>query len=660
MGEFFSKLKYARDVLAVHEMVKTSAKVLGGDAAVGPSIIEKTISIYSNPQQFEAFLNNLMQSEHFASTAAQSFVVARHFIRFIYKFVLHREPEESALNAYAGAIVSGQLTYDSAALEIMSSPEAKARGGGGSKDFYVQFLNWLNTNLGNGKIASAQIDQLANDLIIGRSTISQVYQSLIESEKSFPVSTEELPKVIGLVYEALFERQASLEEVEIWKGHISAGTVSVYDFFKLINDSDEAKNYRHRKNEVSPELSDAEYVQMTYEANLERGASGGEIANWCNQLQAGQVTRIQMLNSLFKEFVLDNTVRPLPENDPYEVHLMGTSRKANAKDWKKDLEALKTGKTPAIPVENYSKFSFNVAKKKVLVSAIASLYKGGAYIEHFMENMTSQSIFKDYAELIIIDANSPENESVTIESFCKKFPNIKYKRYDYRVGIYEAWNIGVGAAAGQFLTNTNLDDIRRQDSLECQAAALLALPFVDVVYQDFYYAFDKNVDYDLIAQLGAKSGVPHVTPFSLFVSNPPHNAPMWRKSLHDELGLFDATFKSAGDYEFWMRCLAAGKKFYKLNDPHATYFQNPTGLSTSRETPGIVESKRISKKHGRKVIPRALTCSTDEFLKMADEKGDYPGLTLRPSDRYDFIQSQLEEIASELKYQKPARKGTQK
>ncbi|OAN54870.1 hypothetical protein A7Q26_22810 [Sphingobium sp. TCM1] len=470
------------------------------------------------------------------------------------------------------------------------------------------------------------------------------------------VDQAELPDLIRIIYNACLGRTPGDDEIGIWAGHVVAGSVSVVEFCRMISESEEAANYRDRLNQIAPELTDAQFTQMAYEALLERGAAAPEIASWVQQISSGQANRMQMLSWLFTEYVLDHTVRPIPENNPYEVYLMGTDKKINAFDWKKDLETLKHGKKPdgdrarALARDNSeSQFTFNIKEKRTIVTAIASLYKGGEYIHDFLTHMTGQSIFKDYAELIIIDANSPENESVIIEKFVKDFPNIKYKRYDYRVGIYDAWNIGIEASEGQFLTNTNMDDVRRQDSLERQAAALLALPFVDVVYQDFYYAFDKNVPYDDIAYLGAKSKVGMVTPHTMFTSNPPHNAPMWRKSLHNELGLFDGTYKSAGDYEFWMRCLAARKVFYKLNDPHATYFQNPHGLSTSRETPGIVESKRITKKYGRKVIPDIFTCSAKDFLKHVGADGD-AGDIINPSDRYDYIQTMLEKAALDLKY----------
>jgi hypothetical protein len=95
--------------------------------------------------------------------------------------------------------------------------------------------------------------------------------------------------------------------------------------------------------------------------------------------------------------------------------------------------------------------------------------------------------------------------------------------------------------------------------------------------------------------------------------NPPHNAPMWRRSLHDELGLFDTAFVSAGDYDFWMRCVLAGKTFYKLNDPHLAYYQNPQGLSTRRDTRGHEETRAVHRRYGRRLVSTHLFASACEF-----------------------------------------------
>ena len=205
---------------------------------------------------------------------------------------------------------------------------------------------------------------------------------------------------------------------------------------------------------------------------------------------------------------------------------------------------------------------------------IASLYKGGKFIRKFLDNIVTQTSF-DRSELIIIDAERPEREWEVIESYQRIYPNIVYRRINYRLGVYDAWNVGIDLSRGKYLTNTNLDDLRRRDSIELQTALLDSEPNVDVVYQDFYYSFDPDLSFDQVERFGFKSHLPIITPANMLLFNSPHNAPMWRKSLHDELGPFDNRYKSAGDWEFWMRCLASRKTFRKINIPHVVYYQNP-------------------------------------------------------------------------------------
>ena len=52
---------------------------------------------------------------------------------------------------------------------------------------------------------------------------------------------------------------------------------------------------------------------------------------------------------------------------------------------------------------------------------------------------------------------------------------------------------------------------------------------------------------------------------------------MWRRSLHNTYGYFREEFKSAGDYEFWLRI---GKKemFFRYPETLGLYYRNPEGI----------------------------------------------------------------------------------
>ena len=65
--------------------------------------------------------------------------------------------------------------------------------------------------------------------------------------------------------------------------------------------------------------------------------------------------------------------------------------------------------------------------------------------------------------------------------------------------------------------------------------------------------------------------------------NLPHNNPMWKKSLHEKHGYFDSNYRSAGDWEFFLRCTFGGENFKKINEVLGLYYFNPKGVSTNVE-----------------------------------------------------------------------------
>jgi hypothetical protein len=77
--------------------------------------------------------------------------------------------------------------------------------------------------------------------------------------------------------------------------------------------------------------------------------------------------------------------------------------------------------------------------------------------------------------------------------------------------------------------------------------------------------------------------------------------------------LFDEEFETAGDYEFWLRCAAANKNFFKIQDPIVAYYFSPTGLSTKPGGRGIVEAE-IAKDRYRGIILENLPTLSDDAL----------------------------------------------
>lgn len=348
-------------------------------------------------------------------------------------------------------------------------------------------------------------------------------------------------------------------------------------------------------------LPDDEFIFRVHEVVLGRACRPLELVSWRERLGGGRANRSDLLEHAFGEAARVERETLQRNLSTAAFGIMGTDKRVTEADWRARAKLLT--ESAGAPLAPPPRQVFIRTAVRPVVSIITSLYRGAEHIERFMANMVAQQGFGDHAELIIVDANSPDGERATVERYASRHPNIRYLRQTHRIGIYDAWNLAISEARGIYLTNANVDDLRRSDSIGLQAATLDSLADVDIVYQDFFYTMDPHLSYEQVAQFGLKSELPSEVNAEVLMSyNPPHHAPMWRKSLHDELGVFDTHYQSAGDYEFWLRCLAAGKTFFKIDDPHAVYYQNPKGVSTRALTIGPAEANAALRRHGRRLL----------------------------------------------------------
>jgi hypothetical protein len=223
------------------------------------------------------------------------------------------------------------------------------------------------------------------------------------------------------------------------------------------------------------------------------------------------------------------------------------------------------------------------------ISLITSVYNAAEYIEGLMEDVTSQSIFEEKCEWIILNANAEgdDAEEEVIQRYIEKYPNnIIYERLEEDPGIYETWNLAIQKATGEYITNANCDDRKHPSSLERHAKELFASPEIDLVYADSLITDKPNEAFMKNSSDGRRYSFPEFSYDNLKMVNMPHNNPMWRRSMHDKYGYFDREYRSAGDWEMWLRAASQGSVYKKINEPLGLYYFNPTGISTNPDNFG--------------------------------------------------------------------------
>jgi GT2 family glycosyltransferase len=211
-----------------------------------------------------------------------------------------------------------------------------------------------------------------------------------------------------------------------------------------------------------------------------------------------------------------------------------------------------------------------------LVSAIVSTYNAESMLAACLEDLEAQTI-AGRLEIIVIDSGSQQNEKAIVEDFRGRYPNIVYVRTE-RETLYEAWNRGIRMARGKYITNANTDDAHRRDALERLVEALETNPGADFAYADYAWSSVAN---DRFERPHASREIQHPD------YHPAHALfycalgchPMWRRTLFEKVGLFDPTYSIVGDYDLFLRCVAAGLKPVHVPQTLSLFYQNPQGLT---------------------------------------------------------------------------------
>lgn len=221
-------------------------------------------------------------------------------------------------------------------------------------------------------------------------------------------------------------------------------------------------------------------------------------------------------------------------------------------------------------------------KKNYKCSSFCSFFKGEKFIQSYLENILEQSVFKDI-EFVLLDCDSPENEKDIILPLTKQYDNIKYYKLDKDPGLYASWNIAIRLCSAPIIGNWNIDDRKNKEGLEIMLQQFDNDPELDLIYGFTYVSRKANERYIDNEYKEIYPYLPHSLS-NLLKNNSPHCMPLWKKNIHDRIGYFDESYKTAADGDLWLRCAVAGCRIKMINHPVGLYYENPSGRSTNPDT----------------------------------------------------------------------------
>jgi glycosyltransferase involved in cell wall biosynthesis len=211
------------------------------------------------------------------------------------------------------------------------------------------------------------------------------------------------------------------------------------------------------------------------------------------------------------------------------------------------------------------------------ITAIVSTYAAQRFMRGCLEDLVAQTLL-DEMEILVIDSGSPQGEGAICEEFARAHPQIRYLRTE-REPIYATWNRAIGLARGTYLTSSNTDDRHRPEFMAAMVEALDSNPEIALVYGEKMVSHTENETFAMCLKRGARvQRLPEFDLSDLLLSCYPGSQPVWRKSLHEEFGLFDTRYRIAADYDMWLR-FATKYSFMKLPGVWGSFYESERTLS---------------------------------------------------------------------------------
>ncbi len=238
----------------------------------------------------------------------------------------------------------------------------------------------------------------------------------------------------------------------------------------------------------------------------------------------------------------------------------------------------------------------------------------------------------------MVDSGSEQNEAQIVREFQKQYDNIVYIRTDQREGVYAAWNRGIKAARGKYITNANTDDRHRSDAFEKMALILDQRPDIALVYANVWITETENETFENHTRVGIYRWAdydPLYLTYGCFIGP----QPMWRKSLHEKYGYFDESFESAGDWEFWLR-ISETEKFFHIDEVLGLYLKSPSSVEHRDPMLSRNEAMRVYKIYSPRRI--RLEKEISEKLKHVEK--------LANSGKIDKAEEILKQLISTFPY----------
>ena len=185
-----------------------------------------------------------------------------------------------------------------------------------------------------------------------------------------------------------------------------------------------------------------------------------------------------------------------------------------------------------------------------LVSVVMSVFNAEEFVGKAIESILNQT-FNDF-EFIIVNDGSVDGTPDILEKYGKNDKRIKIITHENK-GLTKCLNIGINNSSGKYIARQDADDFSYPERIENQVNAfkkdssLILLGTRAIInIKGFMYESPLYTDTEITNK---------ITKYNIFV----HSSVMFRRSEFMKIGMYNELYKTAQDYEAWMRLSGYGK-----------------------------------------------------------------------------------------------------
>ena len=226
----------------------------------------------------------------------------------------------------------------------------------------------------------------------------------------------------------------------------------------------------------------------------------------------------------------------------------------------------------------------------MLISIIVPVLNSADTLEQCIRSVTSQT----YAdkELIVLDGGSTDGSIARIEAYAD---SITFWQSEPDHGVYDAFNKGIRRARGEWLYFFGADDFLSSPNVLDNVAGHLrsAGPQTRIAYGQVALLGDQDQVMRLLGESWhtAREKLAAFMPIS-------HQGVFHRRSLFERNGVFDTSFRFAGDYELLLREVGTQEPLFIPETIIAMHRSGGLSGSPRNESRVLWELRRAQKSHG--------------------------------------------------------------